>query len=141
MELRVSSVMNDLFNYLKRLQRSWSSSASAPKKGGETLDTLGHGFSTSSESAGFVPTDTLFLGDQERNLVNWITRRGEVSLDEVICKLGVEASRVEVILERLVADGFLNQLDREGRPFYYPRLASHPRKRHSSQIWDTLKDL
>lgn len=133
--------MNDLFDYLKRLQKSRGASQNVPLEAKDSQQSLGSHSASSSESSGFVPTDTLLLGDLERSLVNWITRRGEVSLDEVIRKLGLETARVEVILERLVAGGFLNRFERGEKPFYYPRLAPHPRKRHSSQIWDALKDL
>ncbi len=133
--------MNDLFDYLKRLQKWRNPFQNGSAEGIDSQKPLGSPPASTTEPAGFVPTDTLLLGDQERKLVNWITRRGEVSLDEVIRKLGLEAAHVEVILERLVADGFLNRLDRRGQIFFYPRLAHQPRKRHSSQIWDALKDL
>ncbi|NJK63678.1 MAG: hypothetical protein HC921_14215 [Synechococcaceae cyanobacterium SM2_3_1] len=110
--------MNDLFDYLKRLQKSWSSSQNVPSDAKDSQKSLGPHSTSGNESTGFVPTDTLLLGDQERNLVNWITRRGEVSLDDVIGKLGSEAARVEVILERLVAGGFLTRLEREGKAFF-----------------------
>jgi ATP-binding cassette subfamily B protein len=82
--------------------------------------------------------DTLSLPDATRHLANWIRRRREVTPAEVAAFLGQPEEEALVSLGTLVAEGFLQEVEREGMIHYRPRLASK-RGRHPAP--DLMKSL
>lgn len=75
------------------------------------------------ESGGLSIADVLTLPDPARQLVNWITRRGEVSLAEAAAHLRQSEEEVRKKLDELARQGFIHPMG-ETHPRYGIHLAA-----------------
>jgi amino acid permease len=87
---------------------------------------------------GWRPGDATGLEDSRRQLVNWLTRRGEASLDEVVRDRGGEPAEVRTMLDALVAQGFAEPVAGPGGARYRIRLAGRRGRRIPAEIWEAL---
>lgn len=89
--------------------------------------------------AGLSIVDALVLPDSLRHLVNWMTRREQASLAEVIAYTGQNESITRTMLETLVGQGFVQAMEAKGgKPRYRIRLASRRGRQVSQEIWRAL---
>jgi amino acid permease len=84
--------------------------------------------------------DATELPDPLRGLAIWLTRRGEATLSEVVQDRGGEPHGVRVALDELVAQGFVERVDRTAaaEPRYRARLAARQGRQVPSDVWAAL---
>jgi hypothetical protein len=90
------------------------------------------------ETVGRHLADVFTLPDTLRHLVNWMMRRGEVNLTEVVTHIGQDESVARAILDRLVAQDFVQVMESKGEPHYQPRLAPRRGRKIPQGIWQAL---
>ncbi|MBD1867665.1 hypothetical protein H6F95_10220 [Cyanobacteria bacterium FACHB-471] len=84
--------------------------------------------------------DLLLLPDAERQLMNWIIRRGKATLLDCVNHTGKPEALVETILEKLVKQGLLQFSRVADDGYYQARLALEKQRLLPNQIWEVLKD-
>jgi hypothetical protein len=85
-------------------------------------------------SGGLSIADVLTLPDPARQLVNWITRRGEVSLAEAAAHVGQSEEEVRKKLDELARQGFIHPMG-ETHPRYGIHLAATRGRQMASEIF------
>lgn len=90
------------------------------------------------DAAGLHIADISTLRDALRQLVNWMTRRGEVSLAEVMAYTGGDERMARMMVQELIELGFVRPLEGEGNPRYRIHLAARRGRRVSEEIWQAL---
>ncbi|MGH7366593.1 MAG: hypothetical protein ACREK9_09305 [Candidatus Rokuibacteriota bacterium] len=88
--------------------------------------------------AGVHLGDLTGLDDARRTLIAWMTRRGEVSLEEVVAHRGGDAAGARTLLDDLVAQGVVQPLDTPADR-YRIRLAARHARRVPGGIWQALE--
>ena len=78
------------------------------------------------------------LTEPLRDLVTWLTRRGEATRSEVVRARAGEAETVRAMLDDLVTQGFVERADDGPDPRYRIRLAAH-RRPMSQDVWAPLE--
>ncbi|MDX2272289.1 MAG: hypothetical protein NW237_10140 [Cyanobacteriota bacterium] len=105
----------------------------------DLLDVLANTSDQARQKAeGFKMTDALILPDQHRQLVNWITRRGQVTLAEVAVRLQQPEDETGSLLHLLIEQGFLQRCPGQDSPTYRPRLAPKRGPQLSSELWKAI---
>ena len=84
--------------------------------------------------------DVLSLPADQRQVVNWIMRQGEASLNEVVTQTGQGKESVQQTLAALVDRGFLRELAFPDDPRYRPRLGARRRQKLPLNVWQTIND-
>ncbi len=92
------------------------------------------------KAAGLTMADVLSLPADQRQIVNWIMRQGEASLNEVVAQTGQGEEAVRMTLAALVDRGFLRELAFPGDPRYRPRLGARRRQQLPLDVWQALND-
>lgn len=92
------------------------------------------------KAAGLTMADVLSLPADQRQIVNWIMRQGEASLNEVVTQTGQAEDAVRLTLAALVDRGFLRELAFLGEPHYRPRLGARRRQQLPTDVWQALND-
>jgi len=82
--------------------------------------------------------DVMSLPDSQRTVVNWVMRKKQATLAEVVEHTGESETVVQTMLEDLVQQGFLQATEVDGQQHYKTRLGSKPKSKLSQKIWDTL---
>jgi hypothetical protein len=100
--------------------------------------TLSVGLSGTSGGSGVHLGDLADLDDPRRALIAWMTRRGEVSLQEVVAHHGGDEVGARTALEALVGQGLVHP---PGGPTgrYRVRLAARPVRGVPGEIWRALQ--
>jgi len=89
---------------------------------------------------GITPADLLELSPELRRIVNTITRRGEMSLAEIILELDMKPSEARGLLDTLVEKGFLKAFEAKGELRYKTFFARRRVREVPVNIWDALSD-
>ncbi len=92
------------------------------------------------DATGLHMADVLALPDSLRQIINWMMRRGEVSLAEVAAHVGQDEDAVRTLLGELVEQGFVQKMEVGGEVRYRPRLALRRGRRLPEGIWQALGD-
>lgn len=82
--------------------------------------------------------DVSTLRDPVRQLLNWVTRRGEVSLAEVTEHAGGNEQIARLMIEELLELGFVHTFEWAGGPRYRVHLASRHGRQVPHEIWQSL---
>lgn len=89
-------------------------------------------------AAGLHIADVSTLRDALRQLVNWMTRRGEVSLAEVMAYTGGDERMARMMVGELIKLGFVRPLEGEQNPRYRIHPAARRGRQMSQEIWQAL---
>lgn len=92
------------------------------------------------DTVGLQMVDTLTLPDPLRRLVNWMMRRGRVSLIEVMTHTGQDESNTRALVDTLVEQGIVRTVDVEGIPHYQILLTPKQGRQLSQKIWQALDE-
>jgi amino acid permease len=79
------------------------------------------------------------LPDDLWQILLWIVRRGEVTLDEAAAHLGRDAEAARAALDMLAGQDVLQKRDEAGEPRYRARQARTRARRLPAQIWEALE--
>ena len=90
------------------------------------------------KSPGISMADILTLPSQLSGLVNWMMRKGDVSLAEVIEFLHADPSAAKEILADLIDKGFAREIDIRGKMSYRIRLAPKKGRDIPANLWSAL---
>ena len=89
---------------------------------------------------GITPADLLDLSPELRRVVNTITRRGEMSLAEIMLELDMRPSETRELLDTLVEKGFLRTVEVEGELRYKTFFGRREGREMPVSIWDALSE-
>ena len=89
-------------------------------------------------AAGLHLADVSTLRDPLRQVVNWMTRRGEVSLSEVTAHVGGNEWIAQLMLDELIELGMVQPLEGAGDPRYRIHLAGRRGRQLPDDIWQAL---
>jgi predicted ArsR family transcriptional regulator len=64
------------------------------------------------------------LPDSQRQLINWMRRKGDCSLQEIATQIGEHDEAVRTLLDTLLEKGFLRELLGESSPSYRVNIAA-----------------
>jgi amino acid permease len=93
------------------------------------------------DTIGFSLTDVVMLPDTQRQLVNWMMRRGEVSLAQVAAYRREVEDEARRPLKLLIEQGLVRERQVQGVPYYRVRLRPKRRSQLAQDIWQTLEEL
>ncbi|HXH84828.1 MAG TPA: hypothetical protein VNN07_18110 [Candidatus Tectomicrobia bacterium] len=102
------------------------------------VTTLSVSFRGPWNGAGVRLSDLVDPEQPERSIVGWITRRGEVGLDEVVAHAGTDAEGAHAMLDDLVARGTLEVVGSGPDRRYRVHLAPRQPRRIPPEIWRAL---
>ncbi|ALF55386.1 CopY family transcriptional repressor [Nostoc piscinale CENA21] len=85
-----------------------------------------------------IQLDILDLPDEQRQLINWITRQQKVTLAEVAIHLNTTEELAQQHLKTLINQGFIQQLDDSELIYYQPYFREKKKSKLSQNIWDKL---
>jgi amino acid permease len=88
--------------------------------------------------AGLGLAEVVALPDAEAELVGWISRRGEVSLADLVERTGGDAGAARALVASLVERGIVAETRRTGQPRYEARAAARRGGRLPAEIWQAL---
>jgi amino acid permease len=89
-------------------------------------------------AAAVHPAEMLEMPDPERTLLQWIVRRGSVTLDDAVQRLGEDEPQVQALLRDMVQDGLLREVNDQGKRRYRAQLGRIEGTRLPDRIWDAL---
>jgi hypothetical protein len=95
-------------------------------------------FEGEGNSAGLHLGDVVGLAEAERGLVNWMTRAGDVSLEQVLAQGGGDASGAHLLLDGLVTRGVVEAIGTDANRRYRIHLAARRGRRIPGEIWQAL---
>jgi ribosomal protein S8 len=84
--------------------------------------------------------DVLFLPEVERSLVNWLLRQQNATLAEIAAYITKNTDDTLVILEGLIAQGFVKSIENEGDLRYQTCLVGRKKRGVSDRIWNALEE-
>ena len=87
------------------------------------------------EGAGLHLMDAASLHDSQRGLVNWMTRQGEVSFEQVVAYRGGEAEATRTMLDDLVARDVVEPTGTDAGRRYRIHLAARRPRQVPDEIW------
>ncbi|MBD2595688.1 ArsR family transcriptional regulator [Nostoc spongiaeforme FACHB-130] len=82
--------------------------------------------------------DILDLSDEQRQLINWITRQQKVTLAEVVIHLNTTEELAQQQLKTLITQRFIQEVDDSGLIYYQPYFGEKKKSKLSQNIWDKL---
>jgi len=91
--------------------------------------------------AGLTTADILSLPSDERQLVNWMVRAGDVALADVVAQLGQEEATVQARLAVLIEKGFVREISNQGVTCYQVRMAPRRKRNLPDNLWQALDNL
>jgi hypothetical protein len=80
------------------------------------------------------------LPDTQRQLINWMMHRGEVSLPQVAAYCHESDDGARRLLHRLVEQGLLRERRVHGVPHYRARLRPKRRSQLAQDVWQSLEE-
>jgi len=92
------------------------------------------------KAQGISPVDLLDLSPELRRIVNLITRRGEMSLAELVLELDMKPSEAKQLLNSLVEKGILKAFEVRGELRYKTYFARRRRREVPLNIWEALSE-
>lgn len=93
-----------------------------------------------SGTDGLGVTDVLGLPEEERRLINWLTRQVEVTLADTIEFSGRNEEECLALMESLVERGFVTKRETEGEPLFRTRYAAKKGRQLPDAVWDALDE-
>jgi amino acid permease len=90
------------------------------------------------DATGLQMADVLTLPDPSRQLINWMLRRREVSLAEIVARIGQDEDVARTILDELMGQGFVREVEVKGEILYRPQIAPKRGRQLSAHIWQAL---
>jgi hypothetical protein len=84
--------------------------------------------------------DVLTLPDSDRQLLNWMMRHGEVTLDQVTAETGRDQQRAAAIVRRLVDQGLIRESLSQTGSRYRAQLAPKRGRQLPAEIWQRLDE-
>jgi hypothetical protein len=106
----------------------------------ELTSTMSLSYEGGWDTVGLHIADVMILPDPLRRLVNWMTRRGEVTLGEVVAYTGRDERTAYMMLDELIKESFVHPLEGEGSPRYRIHLAARQGRQMSQEIWQALDE-
>jgi predicted transcriptional regulator len=82
--------------------------------------------------------DLLFLPDVERSIVNWLLRQQGATLLEISAHIAQDLESTQVLLNELIAQGYLRLINQAEEVQYQPHLLSRKGRQVPNKIWDAL---
>ncbi|HEU4341962.1 MAG TPA: hypothetical protein VFU31_10360 [Candidatus Binatia bacterium] len=98
------------------------------------------GYEGEWSAPGLHVADVGTLGDSLRQLLNWMTRRGEVSLAEVTEHTGEKESIAQLMIQELIELGFVHPLKGANDSRYRIHLAGRRGRQVPPEIWQSLDE-
>jgi hypothetical protein len=92
------------------------------------------------DALGVHVADALVLPEDEQQLVEWLIRRREVALADVMAHAGQDQGLVRARLRRLVQDGYVGEVEAGGETRYRARLARRRGSTLPESIWRALEE-
>jgi hypothetical protein len=92
------------------------------------------------DTIGLSMSDVLLLPDTQRQLVTWMMREGSVSLEAAAQHLEQTPEAARALLADLVNQGFVREVEANGRPHYEARLSSTRSHRLSYSLLEAISD-
>ena len=89
---------------------------------------------------GLHVADLSSLRDPLRRLINWMTRRGEVSRAEITAYTGGNEWIAQLMIDELIEMGFVQRLEGTGDSRYQIRLAARHGRDVPLEIWRSLEE-
>jgi amino acid permease len=90
------------------------------------------------DTTGLHVADLLALPDSWRQFLNWMIRRGEVTLAEVTARVGQGEADARAALAALVEDGLVRQIQTASETRYGPQFAPRRQRRSTQDVWKAL---
>ncbi len=90
---------------------------------------------------GLTMADILALPTDERQLINWMVRAGDVTIAEIGVQFGQEAATVQARLAVLIEKGFVREIVTQGKTYYQVRLAPRRKRNLPENLWQALDNL
>jgi Fic family protein len=84
--------------------------------------------------------DIIDLPDELRQIVNWIIRQKQVTLQEVIAHTNLSEPVAKEHLQTLVDGGFIQELNENGLCYYQSRLGNKRKSRLPANLLSKLDD-
>ena len=92
------------------------------------------------DTVGLSMSDVLLLPEAQGQLVTWMMREGDMSLEAAARHLEQAPEAARALLVDLVNQGFVREVEANGRLHYEPRLSSSRSHRLSSSLLETIAD-
>jgi hypothetical protein len=92
------------------------------------------------QSLGLKMADLLTLPEGLSGLLNWMIRKGQVSLADICAFLGQDEASVHSVLADLMARGYVREIDLHEGLFYRVRLAPKRGRALPANLWQALDD-
>jgi hypothetical protein len=102
--------------------------------------TMNLGYEGEWDAPGLHIADVGTLRDPLRQLLNWMTRQGEVSLSEVTAHVGGNECITQLMLDELIELGMVQPLEGAGDPRYRIHLAGRRGRQVPREIWQSLDE-
>jgi amino acid permease len=90
------------------------------------------------DTVGLSAAGVLLLADPEADLVVWMMRQGEVSLQDAAAYTGEEEHAIRSKLETLMEQGLVQEVSDEGGPMYATRMGARRGREVPAGIWRAL---
>jgi len=84
--------------------------------------------------------DVVALPDEQRQLITWMLRHGEVNLSAVSQQLAKSAEQGQAILLELEAKGFIQEVSADGEIRYRSRVGQRRNRSVGGAIWSALDE-
>ena len=91
-------------------------------------------------ATGLHLADVRMLRDPLRELINWMTRQGEVTLAEITAYTGGNEWIAQLMVDELIEMGFVQPLEGSANPRYRIHLAARHGRQVPSEIWQSLDE-
>ena len=91
-------------------------------------------------ATGLHLADVRMLRDPLRELINWMTRQGEVTLAEITAHTGGNEWIGQLMVDELIEMGFVQPLEGSADPRYRIHLAARRGRQVPSEIWQSLDE-
>jgi predicted HTH transcriptional regulator len=82
--------------------------------------------------------DVMELPDEQRQIVNWISRNPKVTLEQIVEHTKLTEDVTQQHLQDLVAQGFIQELQENDSVYYQRHLVNKQKSKLSPKILDNL---
>ncbi|HXJ84140.1 MAG TPA: hypothetical protein VMS64_36330 [Candidatus Methylomirabilis sp.] len=102
------------------------------------LTTMSAALQGRQDVTGLHLADVVSLDDSQRGLVNWMTRQGDVSLEQAVAYRGGDAGGTRAMLDELVARDVVDSVGTEAIRRYRIHFAARRARQVPGEIWPGL---